>query len=112
MVTFAERLGNMVTSPEAGRCATLRERPMGKLRVIDNPAYKRGTVLKVRAWRMLRAVGAGALRAYVSAWNRAFPMPPFPPGPNEPSPIAKAAALRDPALLSEHIDAISKKEMG
>src|SRR5262245_7019660 len=87
------------------------------VRVIENPAYKRSTALKARAWRMLRSVGAGALRAFISAWNQAFPMPPFPSGPDEPSPIAKAAALRDPALLTEQLvaeqlDAVWHKRVG
>jgi hypothetical protein len=82
------------------------------VRVIENPAYKRHVALKARAWHMLRSFGVGALRAFISAWNQAFPMPPFPGGPDEPSPIAKAAALRDPALLSEQVDAISDKKVG
>lgn len=82
------------------------------MRVIENPAYRRSTALKVRGWRMLRSVSAGALRAFISVWNRAFPMPPFPSGPDEPSPIAKAAALRDPALLTEQLDAVSDKKVG
>jgi hypothetical protein len=37
----------------------------------------------------------------------------FPPDSPEPSPpLAKAAALREGALLSEHVDAQSKKSVG
>jgi hypothetical protein len=82
------------------------------VRVIENPAYKRNTALKARAWRMLRSVGPVALRAFIAAWNRAFPMPLFPDGPDDPSPIAKAAALREPALLTEQLDAVSAKTVG
>jgi hypothetical protein len=82
------------------------------VRVIENPAYKRDIALKAQAWHMLSSFGVGALRALISAWNDAFPMPPFPSGPDEPSPIAKAAVLREPALLSEQVEAVSDKKVG
>ncbi len=82
------------------------------MRVIDNPNYKRSTALRAKGGRSLRALGAGALQALIRMWNIAFPMPPLPRGPDDPSPIAEATALREPALLSEHLDAEEAKRVG
>jgi hypothetical protein len=60
---------------------------------------------------VFQSTAVGALHALLSAWNLAFPMPPFPSGPSEPPPIAKAAALREPALLAEQVDAVSQKKI-
>jgi hypothetical protein len=49
-----------------------------------------------------------------AAWQRliAGVLENFPPDSPEPStPLAKAAALREGALLSEHVDAQSKKSV-
>lgn len=47
---------------------------------------------------------------FLSAWNQAFPMPPL-DGPETPPTIAKVAVLQDEALLSEDVDAVSKKHI-
>jgi len=82
------------------------------MHVIHNSAHKRGVAPKARARRTLRSIGVSALQGFISLWKKAFPMPSSPGGPDEPSPIAKAAALRDPALLTEQLDAVSDKKVG
>jgi hypothetical protein len=82
------------------------------MRLIENRRYSRGGALTAGAWRAAQSIAARALRAFVSAWNQAFPMPPLPTDPDDPAPIAKAAALRDPALLAEHLDAVSEEKAG
>ena len=82
------------------------------LRVIENSSHDPGAVLRAQAWRALRSMGSGAMRAFASAWNRAFPLPDFPSGADEPSPAAKAAALREPALLTERLEATSDNKAG
>jgi hypothetical protein len=49
------------------------------------------------------------IQAVRSAWLIAFPTPPD--SPNTPPTVAKAAALRDGAVLSEDVDAVSKKQV-
>ena len=82
------------------------------MRVIENPNYNKGSALRVGAERSIRTLGANALRAFVRLWEIAFPMPPTPQGPNDPPPIAKAAALREPALLSENLQADQARDAG
>jgi hypothetical protein len=81
------------------------------MRLIENRRYSRGGALTAGAWRAAQSIAAGALRAFLSAWNQAFPMPPLPTDPGGPAPIAKAA-LREPALLAEQVDAVSRKKVG
>jgi hypothetical protein len=50
------------------------------------------------------------LRAFVSAWQQAFPVH-HPDGPDAPPNIAKAAVLREGALLSEETSAIGDKRV-
>jgi hypothetical protein len=59
--------------------------------------------------RVARSAAARTLTILRSLWNEAFPTPPFDRPPGTPAPIAKAAALREPALLSEMTDAVAKK---
>jgi hypothetical protein len=62
-----------------------------------------------RHWSLSRLVNG--MRA---AWQRVLVglATHFPPdGPQPSPPLAKAAALRDGALLSEHVDARSKKSV-
>jgi hypothetical protein len=56
--------------------------------------------------RIFTSVVSHALNALRSAWQIAFPIPPD--GSGAPPSEAKAAALREGALLSENVDAISK----
>jgi len=66
-------------------------------------------VLKARLTRLLTEIGAGTWRRFAEAWQIAFPIPPgSPPDPHQPSPIAKAAALREPALLQDRVDAVKE----
>jgi hypothetical protein len=81
------------------------------MRLIENLKYKRSAAVRLRAGRALRTLGAEALGAFLRLWNIAFPVPQPPSGPDDPSPIAKSAALREPALLSERRHA-NLKEVG
>jgi hypothetical protein len=60
--------------------------------------------------RVLGSTISKAVAAFQSAWAQAFPMP-SPDDPNMPPTIAKAAALREGALLKETVDAIAKKNV-
>jgi hypothetical protein len=59
--------------------------------------------------RVVASVISGVLRAVRSAWQIAFPLPPEPP--RTPPTIAKAAALRHPAILAQDVDAVSRKRI-
>ena len=58
----------------------------------------------------MRSATALLVNSFLSAWNQAFPMPPT-DGPETPPTIAKAAALNEGAMLSEDLDAVSKKHI-
>jgi hypothetical protein len=81
------------------------------MRLIANPSFSRRTALRVRAGRVVNSVVSKGLSALRFAWNQAFPMPPLPSPPDPPAPIAKAAALREGALLAEDIEAKSDRRI-
>jgi hypothetical protein len=58
--------------------------------------------------RILKSIVTPILSALRSAWQTAFPPP---DGPDTPPTIARAAALRDAAILSKDVDAVSKKRI-
>jgi hypothetical protein len=65
-----------------------------------------------RFGRAVRFVISRGIKAFHSAWNQAFPMPPLnDPDPTTTPPIAKAAVLREGALLSEKIEAKSDRRV-
>jgi hypothetical protein len=68
------------------------------------------SALNARVRRVARSAASRALTILRSLWIDVSP--PFDGPPGNPSPIAKAAALREPALLSEATDAISKRVAG
>jgi hypothetical protein len=61
--------------------------------------------------RVARSAAARALTILRPLRSEAFPMPPFDRPPGTPSPIAKAGALREPALLSELTDVVAKRKI-
>jgi hypothetical protein len=80
------------------------------MRVLENRAYTRRSAL---SFRVRRTVGSAALafaHALLSAWQAAFPTPSA-DDPNTPPTIAKAAALREGALLSSNVEAVSDKRI-
>jgi hypothetical protein len=80
------------------------------MRVLDNRTYTRRLAL---SFRVRRTVGSTVLAvAYVlqSAWQTAFPTP-SPDDPNTPPTMAKAAALREGALLSSNVEAVPDKHI-
>jgi hypothetical protein len=68
------------------------------------------SALNARVRRVARSAASRALTILRSLWIDAFPTPQFDGPPGNPSP--KAAALREPALLSEATEAISKRVEG
>jgi len=60
-------------------------------------------------WRVVKSAISQALGALRAAWQIAFPVPPD--EPDGPPTVVRAAALREAALLSEDVDAISKKHI-
>jgi hypothetical protein len=82
------------------------------MKVVENKTYTRRSALNARVWRAFQSAGARALAALKSAWLQAFPFSPLPSGPDTPPTVAKAAALREAALLEEQVDAVSEKKVG
>lgn len=121
---ISERLNRSKAAGRAGPCPPAQSRRLrtfpklrsdpilSAVRVIENTAFKHSTALRARAERSLRAFGTDVLRAFIKMWNLAFPVPPLPRGPDDPAPIAKAAALREPALLAEHVGNEEAKKVG
>jgi hypothetical protein len=84
---------------------------MATMRLVANGNPTRLTVVNARVRRVARSAAARALTILRSLWSEAFPTPPFDRPPGTPSPIAKAPALREPALLSEVTDAVAKRKI-
>ena len=80
------------------------------MRVVPNNNPDRRPPLTARARRTVRSAMTFVVNRFVWAWNQAFPMPPI-DGPETPPTLAKAAALHEGALLSEEVDAVSKKHI-
>ena len=85
---------------------------MATLHLVATGTPTRMYALNARVRRVARSAASRALTILRSLWIDAFPTPQFDGPPDNPSPIAKAAALREPALLSEATDAISKRVAG
>ena len=81
---------------------------MATLRVVPSGTPTRLSVLNARTRRVARSA---AWRALAILRTEAFPTRPFDGPPGTPSPIAKAAALREPAVLSEVTEAVSKTKI-
>jgi hypothetical protein len=80
------------------------------MRVIENREFSRRTRFSARLHRVSIGALNRMLRAFVSAWQQAFPVH-HPDGPDAPPNIAKAAVLREGALLSEETSAIGDKRV-
>jgi hypothetical protein len=77
------------------------------LKLVSNQsAVHRTRALGARAGRLFAAVQ----RRFLSAFFTAFPIPDL-PDPQPTPPIAKAAVLRDGAVLSEMTDAVATKKI-
>jgi hypothetical protein len=83
---------------------------MATLHLVATGTPTRKSALNARVRRVARSAASRALTILRSLWIDAFPTPQFDGPPGNPSP--KAAALREPALLSEATDAISKRVAG
>src|SRR5262249_38597709 len=84
---------------------------MATLRVVPSGTPTRLSVLNARTRRVARSAAWRAPALLRSLWTEAFPTRPFDGPPGTPSPIAKAAALREPAVLSEVTEAVSKTKI-
>jgi hypothetical protein len=80
------------------------------MRVIENPQHSRIT-LALRVRRTFRMSATTIANAFLRAWAVAFPMPPL-DDPTAPTPlISKSGILREGAILSENVDAVSDKRI-
>jgi hypothetical protein len=84
---------------------------MPTMHLVASGALTRLSALNARVRRVARSTAARALTVLRSLWSEAFPTLPFDRPPGTPSPIAKATALREPALLSEVTDAVAKRKI-
>ena len=74
-------------------------------------SHRPAFALNVRVRRVARSAAARVLMILRSLWSEVFSTSPFDRPPGTPSPITKATALREPALLSERTDAVAKRKM-
>ena len=81
------------------------------MRIVENKSYSARRVAVARLSRLLRDRVQRTAQLILNVWNAAFPMPLVPTDPNDPPTIAKAAALREGAKLSESLDAVSDKRV-
>ena len=80
------------------------------VRLVVNRGLSPRRKFGARFGRAVRLVISRGLEAFYSAWNQAFPMPPL--NDTDPTPpIAKAAVLREGALLSEKTEAKSDRRI-
>lgn len=70
------------------------------MRVIENANYSKVSFIRWRARRLADA--------FKRVWFMAFPVD-LPDDPDSPPGIAKAAALREGAALSESVDVVAKR---
>ena len=80
------------------------------MHMITNKTYTRPADVTARVRRAIRSASLYVVAKLIGAWNQAFPMPPH-TNPTAPPTIAKAAALREGALLSEDVDATGRKSV-
>jgi hypothetical protein len=76
------------------------------LRLIVNDNY----IPRVTFTARLRRLAGAAANGFKSAWLTAFPTH-SPDDPGAPPTIAKAAALREAAMLADDVDAVAKKRL-
>jgi hypothetical protein len=84
---------------------------MPTLHLVASHSPARLFALNVRVRRVARSAAARVLMILRSLWSEVFSTSPFDRPPGTPSPIMKATALREPALLSEKTDAVAKRKV-
>ena len=81
------------------------------MRVIENHEYSLGTKFGARGQRLLESAFNRIVRAFLSTWQQPFSIHLPEDDPDTPPNIARAAVLRDGAVLAEKVSAIADKHV-